>query len=160
MFCSGQPGSGKSFTLFGPPESIYSTSLTFDSGIVPRAIHETFLLIDMEKKKGRSLKVRMQFREFYAPGKETVGSKTSYSNHTPSKGKMTVSLDELVESCQDALTNLAIQLKKRKVGFTDKNSVSSRSHAVISLCILEGMEEIGRGMLSMIDLAGNEKMHG
>lgn len=64
----------------------------------------------------------------------------------------------MIESLKEALIVLGNRLKKRKVGKTPKNLVSSRSHLLISLQLLEGSKIKKNCQLNFLDLAGNEAL--
>ena len=79
LFCSGQSGSGKSYTMFGTNDWKDYLFVTKGSGIVIRILEEAFKIIESERKNGKLLNISMQFREYYVDVKEGTKNKFCFS---------------------------------------------------------------------------------
>lgn len=130
-------------------------------GIIPRAVQQLFDEIDQRKlaDPAWSCRVSVSFLEIYneefkdlldapPPGAncgansgrgrmETAGSRSSISLREGPNGSIQVvgAREEPVESYEDVLRCLARGSSWRSVGATAMNSVSSRSHAIVTVSI-------------------------
>lgn len=175
LFAYGQTGSGKSHSVIGTPEA---------PGVVPRFVQEIFIhKASYDQKRTGSTEdkeIRLwisyveiyneELRDLLAPGKDPVQMRII--DH-PKMGVCVPGLTENACSSPESVEKLMdFGNKKRVVGATQMNAVSSRSHAVFRLRVqtLEGLppdeekEKAGedtRKILSsqcnLVDLAGSER---
>lgn len=163
VFAYGQTASGKTFTLTGSPTN---------PGIIPLAISDLFAQI--RATPDREFLLRASYLELY---NETIidllspeaGRELSISEGRK-KGEIIINgLTECAVRTEDEVRKL-IRLgeERRKVGGTDWNQRSSRSHCVFRIVIesrtaSDGTRTPGRdkttriSTLSIIDLAGSER---
>ncbi|KAL7420485.1 Kinesin-like protein kip2 [Cryptotrichosporon argae] len=165
IFAYGQTASGKTFTLTGSPS---------DPGIIPLAISDLFGQI--RSTPDREFLLRASYLELY---NETIidllspeGRELSLSEGKK-KGEVVINgLTECAVRTEGEVRRLlASGEERRKVGGTDWNQRSSRSHCVFriviesrSRSIVDGTRTPGKGdkttrisTLSIIDLAGSER---
>nr|KIR85317.1 centromeric protein E [Cryptococcus tetragattii IND107] len=161
VFAYGQTGSGKSFTMTGIPTEL---------GIIPCAVDGVFDGITEEPD--RAFLLRVSYIEIY---NETLRDLLNFkkrplkddekpSIHT-SKGKVYVEplVEEIVSTPEDVIELLEKGNAQRRIGATDWNERSSRSHCVFTIVIEsrprdgDGDEDIRLSRLNLIDLAGSEK---
>ena len=152
----GQTGAGKSHTMKGSVQ---------DPGVIPRAAAKLFEEIHGARAQdGWNIRVKVSAFEFYknevydilVPGsrmRRCVGSFPVGSNQIDvlSRNREEVfTAEEILDRFEQAFNN-------RTTGSTLKNKTSSRSHFVfqIELCGNRD-EEVSRGRLILIDLAGSE----
>ncbi|CAK9784791.1 kinesin-domain-containing protein [Cutaneotrichosporon oleaginosum] len=162
IFAYGQTASGKTFTLTGAPHS---------PGIIPLAIADLFQQI--RASPDREWLLRASYLELY---NETIidllspdGRELTLSEGRR-KGEVVINgLTECGVRTEDEVRRLLrMGEERRKVGGTDWNARSSRSHCVFRMTIesrtgMDGSKTPGRdkatriSTLSIIDLAGSEK---
>ncbi|BGP12111.1 Kinesin-like protein kip2 [Rhodosporidiobolus nylandii] len=161
VFAYGQTASGKTHTMMGSPS---------EPGIIPLAIDELFEGIHKQNTH-RTYSLRVSFLEIYNEQLRDLLSPPS-STSAPQKPP------EIVESgLVKNLTERAVSLpsevlevlkegeQRRRVGATDWNERSSRSHCVFIVTI-ESMTKSASGgdsrtsKLNLIDLAGSESATG
>ncbi|GFZ46737.1 hypothetical protein JCM24511_03957 [Saitozyma sp. JCM 24511] len=173
IFAYGQTGSGKSFTMTGT-----STEL----GIIPCAVDGVFDAINAEPD--RAFLLRVSYIEIYnetlrdllnfkrAPLKDEEKPAIHFNKvcappfvqwHSDGvQGKVWVEplVEEIVSTPQDVVDLLEKGNAGRKIGATDWNDRSSRSHCVFTI-VIESRPRDGAGdddiRLSRLDLAGSEK---
>jgi hypothetical protein len=166
IFAYGQSGSGKTFTMVGPPEL---------PGLTPRAIGNIF--DNKAALKGKSeVTVTCYMAELYNDG--LVDLLWKYDQHVnnkhdkdpprldikkDSKGMVFIKgiVTKEVHSVQDAMDTFYAGNKARHVGSTNLNAESSRSHLVFAL-LIENKDlmthKVSLGKLSLVDLAGSESV--
>ncbi|GLT56999.1 hypothetical protein SLA2020_300070 [Shorea laevis] len=140
----GQSGSGKTYTLWGPPSAmVEDPSPRSHQGIVPRIFHMLFSEIEREKenpdRKHKNYQCRCSFLEIY---NEQIGDLLDPTQRNleikddPKSGLYVENLsEEYVTSYEDVTQILIKGLSSRKVGATSVNSKSSRSHIVFTFII-------------------------
>lgn len=170
----GQTSTGKTFSMTGTPSS---------PGIVPLAIHQCFQCLE----KNREYLIRVSYLEVY---KEQIrdllaegASQIRLFDHRE-QGLVIKGLREEVVTCPKQIFEILAQgEKRRKIGATNMNQHSSRSHVMVRLWIesraVGGEPSMQRknssgsmsstkgtpvrvSSLSLVDLAGSEsvKLHG
>ncbi|KAK4683756.1 hypothetical protein P7C73_g6472, partial [Tremellales sp. Uapishka_1] len=163
IFAYGQTGSGKSFTMTGTDSEL---------GIIPCAVDGVFDAINADPE--RAFLLRVSYIEIY---NETLRDLLNFKKgalrddekpaiHT-AKGKVYVDplVEEIVSCPQDVVDLLERGNAGRKIGATDWNDRSSRSHCVFTIIIESrprdedegGDGDIRLSRLNLIDLAGSEK---
>ncbi|ORY32865.1 kinesin motor domain-domain-containing protein [Naematelia encephala] len=161
IFAYGQTGSGKSFTMTGTDAEL---------GIIPCAVDGVFDAITAEAD--RAYLLRVSYIEIY---NETLRDLLNFKKgplkddekpaiHT-SKGKVYVEplVEEIVSTPREIIDLLEKGNAGRRVGTTDWNERSSRSHVVFTLVIESrprdgsGDDDIRLSRLNLIDLAGSER---
>jgi centromeric protein E len=177
----GQTSTGKTFSMTGTPSS---------PGIIPLAIHQCFQCLE----KNREYLIRVSYLEVY---KEQIrdlladgASQIRLFDHRE-QGLIIKGLREEVVTCPKQIFEILAQgEKRRKIGATNMNQHSSRSHVMVRMWIesraigTSGSNNNGSGgkrhsttsmasnskggtpvrvsSLSLVDLAGSEsvKLHG
>ncbi|SCV68035.1 BQ2448_156 [Microbotryum intermedium] len=158
VFAYGQTASGKTHTMMGTEA---------EPGIIPLAIDELFTFIHRQNDS-RSFSLRVSFLEIYNEQLRDL----LISNPKSTKPLEVVGEDGTVKGLEErpvAMPSEVLSLlhegdQRRRVGATDWNERSSRSHSVFVVTI-ESMPRNGAGMartsrLNLIDLAGSESATG
>ncbi|KAK7387142.1 hypothetical protein VNO78_27677 [Psophocarpus tetragonolobus] len=166
----GQSGSGKTYTMWGPPSALVeNSSCSSHQGIVPRIFRMLFSELERERlasdQKQFNYQCRCSFVEIY---NEQIGNllnpiqqnlEMKYdSRNAPYIENM---IEEYITSYDDVVQILIKGLSKRKNGATSLNSNNSRSHIIFtfiieSLCkgTTKGFSSSKTSRISLIDLAG------
>jgi len=137
----GQTGSGKSYTIASIESNISSSLFQMDTS---------------------ALKISVQFVEL--AGKRCVdllGSHEEIKLAENKNGSVTlVNAKKKYVSTVDDLNSCVTEGKKRRATeATEMNGVSSRSHAILILEIIDTQKKEKRGNFTLIDLAGSERRH-
>ncbi|KAK4746349.1 hypothetical protein SAY87_012661 [Trapa incisa] len=170
----GQIGSGKTYTMWGPPSSmVEEPSSSGDLGLVPRIFHFLFSEIQKEEEKACernqvNYQCRCSFLEIY---NENIGDLLDQTQRNlqilddPKNGLYVENLsEEYVTSYEEVAQILIKGLSSRKVGATAINSKSSRSH-IIFTCVIESwcketssqcFSSSKTRRISFVDLAGSD----
>ncbi|KAG5347931.1 CENPE protein, partial [Acromyrmex charruanus] len=159
VFAYGQTSSGKTYTMMGTSE---------EPGIVPLAVEYMFDAIT--NIPGREFLLRVSYLEIYNEKVNDLLNKNQDKNSTDLKVHEDVNGQVFVK-CKEEVTNspenvLAIMNKgnkSRRIGETNMNERSSRSHTIFRITIES--REAGAGsdgaiqvsQLNMVDLAGSER---
>lgn len=153
IFSYGPTGTGKSYTMFGSPSQ---------SGIIPRACTSLFSLLDKKENISR-YEVKLSFVEIYC---EQIRDLLGYG---PTNLKLreqgnSIYIENVSErtvcSAKDVLSVIAEHSLHRITASTALNDVSSRSHAVVILKIIQNLSD-GTATISrmnLVDLAGSENV--
>ncbi|XP_054796389.1 kinesin-like protein KIN-12F [Prosopis cineraria] len=172
----GQSGSGKTYTMWGPPSAmVEEPSRNSHQGIVPRIFHMLFSELEREQNESEgkqfNYQCRCSFLEIY---NEQIGdlldpAQRNLEMKDDSKSKNALYVENLTEeyvtSYEDVTQILIKGLSSRKVGATSLNSKSSRSH-IIFTCIIEswckgtslnGFSSSKTSRINLVDLAGLDK---
>ncbi|XP_058788075.1 kinesin-like protein KIN-12F [Vicia villosa] len=169
----GQSGSGKTYTMWGPPSSMAEDpSCRSPQGIVPRIFQMLFSELERERlvsdQKQFSYKCRCSFLEIYD---DQIGDllnpnqKNLEMKDDPQNGLHVENLIEEYVTCYNDVAQILIKgLSNRKIGATSLNSNSSRSHIIFtfvieSLCkgTTKGCSSLKASRISLIDLAGLDR---
>ncbi|KAG2485910.1 hypothetical protein HYH03_015354 [Edaphochlamys debaryana] len=161
VFCYGQTGAGKTFTLSGGGAGYAHR------GIIPRSIHQVFREVDMRVDK--MYRVHVSYLEIYneqlydllgeAPGtSDTLAVLEDANNATYVRGLTLVP----VRSEEEALAQFFLGEQGRTTAGHVLNAESSRSHTVFTLHVEMRTSEAAseRAVLSklnLVDLAGSER---
>ncbi|KAG6387472.1 hypothetical protein SASPL_152662 [Salvia splendens] len=170
----GQTGSGKTYTMWGPQSAMVDDpSISGLQGIVPRIFQDLFSKIQQEQGNVDGKKINYQcrcsFLEVYDdkigdlldPTQRDLEIKDDVKN-----GFYVENLTEEYVACYEDITQILIKgLSNRKIGATNINSKSSRSHVMFT-CIIEswckdssskcfGSSKTSR--ICLVDLAGFER---
>ncbi|GAA5979892.1 hypothetical protein JCM11641_007578 [Rhodosporidiobolus odoratus] len=160
VFAYGQTASGKTHTMMGSPS---------EPGIIPLAIDELFSYIHKQNTH-RTYSLRVSFLEIYNEHlRDLLVSPTATSN-SGSKGPEIVE-NGLVKNLEERAVSLPSEVlevlregeQRRRVGATDWNERSSRSHCVFVVTIESMSKSSGAARtskLNLIDLAGSESATG
>lgn len=168
IFAYGNTSSGKSFTMFG-----HESGNEKMKGIIPRACQLLFENIN-NNPQTEDANLRVSFLEIY---RETIRDLIKNSSlaitgalatpgdlklrQNPTKGVYVEGLREkFVESADEIIETIREGMNQRTVAQTSLNSVSSRSHAVLTLHITQKMKDGSEitSKLNLIDLAGSENV--
>ena len=162
IFAFGQTGSGKTYTITGPdgvePEK---------KGLTQRAFAEIFRLIGSDKNTKYT--VRATYLEIYLEQVKDLLNPTSGNLQIRWNSERGFYVENLfVVDCEvldDCMAVLEEGLRNRKTAAHKLNEDSSRSHSILTIYIDSQMtdSEDGRvvlrhGKLSIVDLAGSEKV--
>lgn len=154
VFAYGQTSSGKTYTMSGTHK---------DLGIIPLTINYIFYSID--NTPGREFLLRVSYMEIY---NEKVNDlleikKKHLKLHEDINGQVVVDVEERVcKNSQEVLEEKYKGDKSRRIGVTNMNERSSRSHTIFRI-ILESRttdDEDGAvkvSHLNLVDLAGSER---
>jgi len=161
-FAYGQTGSGKTFTMMGPPKG--QTEKDKTPGIFLLAAQDIFRCLN--SKEHNHLGVYIAFYEIYC-GKLFDLLNNRQILHARENAKSNVVIvglqEHLVENVTELMEVIEAGLTSRTTGVTGANVDSSRSHAILQICLrdIRGKEEGGKlkehGKISFIDLAGSER---
>ncbi|GAX74811.1 hypothetical protein CEUSTIGMA_g2258.t1 [Chlamydomonas eustigma] len=174
-FAYGQTGSGKTHTMFGGDWEA--------RGLIPRAAEYLFKTVEeMQDRGSAKLSVFVSFLEIYLEQVKDLGYFASTGSTEKKKagpGFATVDPTNLdiyedtsgltlvkdltyipVQSALEVLDLLKAGLSMRQVAATGQNDVSSRSHTVFTLSIVQHRDKQQpiTGRLHLIDLAGSERL--
>ncbi|KYN37073.1 Centromere-associated protein E [Trachymyrmex septentrionalis] len=159
VFAYGQTSSGKTYTMMGTSE---------EPGIVPLAVEHMFDAIT--NIPGREFLLRVSYLEIYNEKVNDLLNKNQDKNSTDLKIHEDVNGQVFVK-CKEEVTNspenvLAIMNKgnkSRRIGETNMNERSSRSHTIFRITIESREASAGSdgaiqvSQLNMVDLAGSER---
>lgn len=159
IFAYGQTGAGKSFSMSGAdvthPES---------KGIIPRSCDHIFQHIASDVA-GTEYTLKCSFLEIYKENIHDLLNPEAPGNlkvrETPSQGVWVQGLSEhFVTSVEDIIDLLQTGEKYRAVSATNMNAVSSRSHSLFILTLIQRNPDgsTKEGKLNLADLAGSEKV--
>eukprot|EP00873_Tetraselmis_striata_P012946 jgi/Tetstr1/433210/TSEL_022498.t1 len=169
VFCYGQTGAGKTFTMQGRTSEGHEHSQ--DAGLMPRVFDHVFKRISEEEdRKGRdNLKysIKCSFLQIYNEQISDLLRPSSTNLQIREElrhGCYVEGLSEhVVLNGNDMMQLLKRGIENRRVSETRMNRESSRSHSVMT-CIIEGRTKSTNGMtsskysrLNLIDLAGSER---
>ncbi|KAJ3190381.1 Kinesin-like protein kif3b [Gaertneriomyces sp. JEL0708] len=159
VFCYGQTGTGKTFSMQGlpdPPEL---------RGIIPQAFHHIFEHISHCPET--QFLIRISFLEIYnedikdllAPKNPQNPSHGLEIKEHPESGVYVKDLStHIVKSPKEMLSLMDLGNKSRSVGATLMNAQSSRSHSIFTITIEQSEgDRIKAGKLHLVDLAGSER---
>ncbi|XP_046145312.1 kinesin-related protein 4-like [Osmia bicornis bicornis] len=155
VFAYGQTSSGKTYTMMGTME---------EPGIIPLAIEHMFDAI--ANSAGREFLLRVSYLEIYNERVNDLLNKTGIDLKVKEDGT-----GQVIVQCKEEITNspenvLAIMKKgdkNRRIGETNMNERSSRSHTIFRITIesreaggsSEGAIQVSQ--LNLVDLAGSER---
>jgi kinesin family protein 5 len=161
IFAYGATSSGKSYTMFGNEDG------KSDKGIIPRACDSLFQNIN-NRDDVVEANMKCSFLEIYREHiRDLLSATKPESNeglrirHNPVRGVYVQGLiEKYVYSSEDILNTIREGTLQRTIASTALNSVSSRSHAVLTLILTQkladGSEIVSK--LHLIDLAGSENV--
>ncbi|MED6205565.1 hypothetical protein PIB30_018737 [Stylosanthes scabra] len=170
----GQSGSGKTYTMWGPPSAMFEEpSPRSHKGIVPRIFQMLFSELEKEQHMSEGKQFNYQcrccFLEIY---NEQIGDLLDPAQQNlvmkdDSKNPLYIeNLTEEYVTSYDEVTQILIKgLSSRKVGATNLNSKSSRSHIIFTFVIeswckgvsSKGFSSSKTSRISFIDLAGLDR---
>ncbi|WZZ61595.1 hypothetical protein YC2023_061702 [Brassica napus] len=169
IFAYGQTGSGKTYTMLGEVGDL-EVKPSPNRGMMPRIFEFLFARIQAEEESRRdeSLKYncKCSFLEIYNEQITDLLEPSSTNLQLREDIKSGVYVENLtefeVESVQDILGLITQGSMNRKVGATNMNRESSRSHSVFT-CVIESRWEkdsttnMRFARLNLVDLAGSER---
>jgi len=161
IYCFGQTGAGKTYTMQGPEAP--SRKKDEGWGLLPRIIDNIFLHAPNEDK----CLFRISYLEIY---KEQITDLLDVENtglqirEDFKRGVFVEHLNECtVWSLQEAMAVVRKGIQNRHVAATQMNERSSRSHAVFTFSVetqktdARGVTATKIGKLNLVDLAGSER---
>ena len=161
IFTYGNTSSGKTFTMFG-----HENGKRELRGIIPRACETLFQIID-KKEDVVDASMKCSFIEIYREHIRNLLCKDSDYNpdlrirQHETKGIYIQSLiEKFVYTPSDILDAIKEGALQRSTASTALNSVSSRSHAVLTLTLTQSLMDgsATTSKLHLIDLAGSENV--
>ncbi|TKY57366.1 Kinesin protein KIN12B [Spatholobus suberectus] len=170
----GQSGSGKTYTMWGPPSAMFEEpSPQSHKGIVPRIFQMLFSELEREQHvsegKQFNYQCRCSFIEIYNEQIGDLLDPTQRNLEMKEDSKNALYAENLTEeyvTSYDEVTQILIKgLSSRKVGATSLNSKSSRSHIIFTFMIeswckgisSNGFSSSKSSRISLIDLAGPDR---
>ncbi|XP_019460525.1 PREDICTED: kinesin-like protein KIN-12F isoform X3 [Lupinus angustifolius] len=170
----GQSGSGKTYTMWGPPSAMFEEpSLQSHKGVVPRIFQMLFSELEREQQMSEGKQFNYQcrccFLEIYNEQIGDLLDPTQRNLEMKDGSKHALCIDNLTEeyvTSYDDVTQILIKgLSSRKVGATTLNSKSSRSHIIFTFVIeswCKGISSSGfssskTSRINLIDLAGLDR---
>jgi len=167
VFCYGQSGSGKTYSMFGPDEMFIDLNAILSEehcGIVPRAAQYIFKKADSDPHtdtivlKAGCLEVYMEkIKDLLDPH---TGKKLRIVS-TKQGAQVDGLLWKHVRTPEDLNQCVILAMQNRVTDSQKLNASSSRSHAIISLQVTitrMGQHKDTQGVIHFCDLAGSEKM--
>eukprot|EP00928_Gymnodinium_smaydae_P020250 TRINITY_DN17827_c0_g1_i1.p1 TRINITY_DN17827_c0_g1~~TRINITY_DN17827_c0_g1_i1.p1 ORF type:complete len:779 (+),score=246.68 TRINITY_DN17827_c0_g1_i1:85-2421(+) len=174
MFCFGVTGSGKTFTMSGPPGKANGVD-TPEAGIAQRTSTKIFEYIRDASNRGETFAVEASFLEIYSGdgrreqlidllSKEDKKLEVKKDPNNPEsfccEGLSTHPIRSPDEMCE------VLNRGRQRCTFmeTSKNCASSRSHCIFMLTVESVVESadsepvVKRGKLMLVDLAGSESI--
>ncbi|XP_017754603.1 PREDICTED: kinesin-related protein 4-like [Eufriesea mexicana] len=155
VFAYGQTSSGKTYTMMGIEE---------EPGIVPLAVQHMFDAI--ANTTGREFLLRVSYLEIYNERVNDLLNKSGTDLKIKEDGSGQVVLqckEEITNSPENVLSIMKKGDKKRRIGETNMNERSSRSHTIFRITV-ESREAGGDSdsaiqvsQLNLVDLAGSER---
>lgn len=162
IFAYGSTSTGKSYTMFGSEDG------KTDKGIIPRSCDALFQSINNSEEVIEA-NMKCSFLEIYREHiRDLLDTNKSNTNDGGLKMRQNAVkgiyvqglIEKYVYSSQDILNTIKEGVSQRTIASTALNSVSSRSHAVLTLTLTQkmsdGSETISK--LHLIDLAGSENV--
>jgi kinesin family protein 6/9 len=159
IFCYGQTGAGKTFTMSG-------SSLDYKyRGTIPRAI--SLLFQEIQSRYEQSIVVRISYLEIYNEMMYDLLSPELSSNiaiNEDGKGGIFIKglTQRICNNEEEALSILFEGETNRTIAQHKLNSSSSRSHSLFTISLemrsrVESTEKIVYSKLNLVDLAGSER---
>lgn len=165
VFTYGNTSSGKSYTMFGHESGKYELR-----GIIPRVCHDIFNIINNDENTIES-RIKCSFLEIYQErirdllvpkkkNREADNSSLKIRQSTKRGIYVQGLLEKFVYSDDDILKIISDGSEQRVVASTSLNSVSSRSHSVLTIFITQVLSDGSEveSRINLIDLAGSENV--
>ena len=154
VFAYGATGSGKTYTMLGEGDK---------PGIMPRSVVDLFNILNKDKNK--EYRMQVSYFEIYNENiRDLLNNGENLDlKEDPNKGTIIPRLKEFEISNADSFFEMLLKGNKRRtVAATGSNETSSRSHAVLRICldnkdINSGSTDVNVGKFVLVDLAGSEK---
>jgi len=159
IFCYGQTGAGKTFTMSG------STLDYKYRGIIPRAI--SYIFQEVQSRYEQAITVRVSYLEIYNETMFDLLSPDLSSNlaiQEDAKGNIVVKglTQRICNNEEEALSYLFEGETNKTISQHKLNAQSSRSHAIFSIYLemrsrVESTEKVIYSKINLVDLAGSER---
>lgn len=159
IFAYGATSSGKTFTMFG--EEGEKGSIVLNSGIIPRACK---YICEYEDKNVVEKEVKLSFMEIYREqlldllqnNRDNLRIRQTPNNEIFVQGLT----EKKISLFEDISALISEGTKQRKTAATSCNNQSSRSHAILTLTLVQKFKDNTEisGKLHFIDLAGSENI--
>ena len=159
VFCYGQTGAGKTFTMSG-------SSLDYKyRGLIPRAV--SLMFQEIQSRYDQSIVVRVSYLEIYNETMCDLLSPEISSNiaiNEDGKGGIFMKgmTHKICNNEEEALSLLFEGETNRTIAQHRLNQASSRSHSIFTLSLemrsrVESTEKIVYSKMNLVDLAGSER---
>ncbi|EFN84609.1 Centromeric protein E [Harpegnathos saltator] len=154
VFAYGQTSSGKTYTMMGTEE---------ENGIIPLAIKRMFDAIANTPR--REFLLRVSYLEIYNEKiNDLLSKQIDLKIHEDINGQVFVRCkEEVTNSPENIFSLMSKGNKNRRIGETNMNERSSRSHTIFRITIESREADAGSdgaiqvSQLNMVDLAGSER---
>ncbi|KAJ1523483.1 hypothetical protein ONE63_001336 [Megalurothrips usitatus] len=156
IFAYGQTASGKTYTMMGDQ---------FEPGIIPQAV--SLIFNSIENSQGREFLLRVCYMEIYNEKINDLLLKSNRNLKVTEDNLGNVIVKDLEETITSSAQMVMDLMKKgetiRKIGVTNMNERSSRSHSIFRVIIesrntaSDADEAIQVSHLNLVDLAGSER---
>ncbi|KAM3610724.1 uncharacterized protein V6R79_008120 [Siganus canaliculatus] len=165
VFCYGQTGSGKTYTLGGG-------NLGEEGGLIDRVAQDVFLMLGGKRNSNEDVEatVRVSYLELYKEElRDLLELHTIHKElriREDEKGNTVVvgAKEMLVSSAEELLSAVETGNALRHTGTTGMNEHSSRSHAILTLQLIQchhqknpSLKSVLSSKLCLVDLAGSER---
>lgn len=160
IFSYGQTNSGKTYTMEGPSVNPADE----ERGMIARSIEQIFRRSTENAKIGWEYQYMVNYIEIYneAIRDLLVPKQEKMEIHHTKAGTRITHMEQVRVECPEDVYKLLGRAKQnRSIGETKANVHSSRSHSIFQMTIRGKNAETGeavRSVLSMIDLAGSERL--
>jgi len=167
LFCYGQSGSGKTYTIFGPDEMFIDLKVRIaeiDCGIVSRAVQYIFKKADIDPDIDTIILKTACFEIYMEKIKDLLDPQTNRALKIVSSntGPLVEGLLwKHVRTPQDFNMCIITAMQNRVMDSQRPNMSSSRSHAIVSLEVIisrAGNNKDTQAIIHFCDLAGIEKI--
>jgi len=167
LFCYGQSGSGKTYTIFGPDEMFIDLNVRiaeFDCGIVSRAVEYIYKKADTDPDIDTIILKTACFEIYMEKIKDLLDPQTNRALKVVSSntGPLVEGLLwKHVRTPEDFNMCIITAMQNRVMDSQRLNMSSSRSHAIVSLEVIitrEGNNKDTQATIHLCDLAGIEKI--
>ena len=181
VFAFGQTGAGKTWTMMGDIKSSDPSRY----GLIPRICFSLFEALDANSTGEGLESVMFSHMEIYNENVRDLLARpaTNSSNgmpmteylrvrEHPTRGVFVANLTTIrVTNFEDMMSLIAIGDKNRTVGATNANAHSSRSHAIVTLTVIQRSRSAPKnglptsalqqrvGRVHLVDLAGSERVY-
>ena len=156
IFAYGHTGSGKTYTMEGGNDMTMEAEI----GIIPRSVNLIFFQLEHQRRLGWQFVLTASMVQLYC-GKVKDLLNPANECSDPTKLSKFQPTTHIVQTSEKIFELMGIARSNRKVGKTELNDKSSRSHSIFKLH-LQGINDITGdnifSALNLIDLAGSERL--
>ncbi|ORZ34956.1 P-loop containing nucleoside triphosphate hydrolase protein [Catenaria anguillulae PL171] len=172
IFAYGQTGSGKTYTMGTEAMSSEEDS----AGIIPRALKDIFASLNGKTYEANLSMIEIYNEDIYDLLRPASSGSGSSSPSPASRNLLTLredsagiakvvgAVETIVSSSEECLALLQRGLATRSTGMTAMNQRSSRSHAIVTLSLIQHLDNSTvatclSSRFHFVDLAGSERVN-